>query len=209
MFTLMILLIVLSTMATVVGCLWLEWQCNRLSGLPRFNRVEAVVYHTYALDRGTGAMDARGLVSAVAAGEQALKHGVLLIIVCGYASRQSRPDCQIYADFIMRHFARSDIEIILGEDEGVRTTCQEVTEAKRIIDQRGFQVVLAVASFPHLARVAGWWGKLAPGYNVRFYGAYVPWRYHAFELAMIIGERLLPPGTKRRDLALRLMGRHR
>lgn len=203
----LIVAIIISIVLLLLVFVALSFYCDSLSGqvydLVRTTPAyDAVVFHVYRL-KNDGTLPLRGRLVARDVVEFVKMHNCPVCIPIGEASEQDKPDSVINADYLRKH-GGADLNIILGEDLGARSTYEEVREAIRLAQAKGWTKVLAVGKRPHLLRIVKYWKQAKSGLTIHYWGTHVPWYYYFFEMFMIVAEILLPVGSKRRDWAFRL-----
>lgn len=184
--------------------------CNLLSGrlYDLTNKTPAyhvVVFHVYRL-KSDGTLPLRGRLVARDVVAFASLHGCPVCIPIGEASEQDKPDSVINANYLREH-GGSGLNIILGEDLAARTTYEEVREAARLAQARGWTKVLAIGELPHLPRIVKYWRQAQSGLTIHYWGTCVPWYYYFYDMIMIVAEILLPVGSKRRSWCFKLAHR--
>jgi len=199
----------------VLACLWLKWKTDGISIPHALVRVppDAVLVHTYKPtngeipDRGQAVLE-RGWLLA-----EYYKRPLLL--VCGHTvPGEKRTEGAMYRDYALRNFGDA-VNILLGEDPAVRDTAGETKEAIRIARTLDARHLLVIASRPHLYRVSALWQNIQRNFAglrrndlyVVFYGEQCPAEYYLWEFTMLILEKFLPVGSRRRDFVLNLVGR--
>ncbi len=184
--------------------------CNSLSGqlydlvrtTPGYH---AVMFHVYRLKKD-GTLPLRGRLVARDVIEFAKMYNCPVCISIGEASEQDKSDSVINADYLRKH-GGANLNIILGDNMSARTTYEEVVEAVRLAQAKGWTRVLAIGELPHLPRIVKYWRQVKSNLTVHYWGTHVPWYYYLFEIIMIPAEILLPVESKRRNWALNIAHR--
>ncbi|KKR34833.1 MAG: hypothetical protein UT67_C0006G0012 [Candidatus Magasanikbacteria bacterium GW2011_GWA2_40_10] len=205
----MLIMVALIVMALLVFVAFSRY-CNSLSGR-LYNLVQmtpayhAVVFHVYRL-KSDGTLPLRGRLVARDVIESAKMYNCPVCIPIGEASEQDKSDSVINADYLRKH-GGANLNIILGDNMSARTTYEEVMEATRLAQAKGWTKILAVGELPHLPRIVKYWRQTKPNLTIHYWGTHVPWYYYLFEIIMIPAEILLPVESKRRSWALNLAHR--
>lgn len=204
----MFALVELVASLSVLACLWLKWRTDIISIPHALIRVppDAVMVHTYKPEQGH--VPDRGKL-VLERGWLMAKHYAcpLLLAVGRTVPEEKRTEGEIYRDYALLNFGNG-VNIIVGEDSTVRDTAGEVRKAVAIARMLETRRLLVVASRPHLYRCSELWRQTPRGdISVVLYGEHCAIEYYLWEVAMIIFEKLLPSGSKRRDFVLNFIGR--
>lgn len=201
-------LLILIVSIMFAGCIFLKRRADEINDRDHLPlHIEAVVLHTYHGRKPRyGFPTLRGRLVLRPAWLTAYRCKCPLIIPAGRVN-DGRMQGDDYRDSARRIFGH-EVPIFTGEDPTARDTAGEVKEALRIIRKSGARFVMVVGSEPHLFRIQRLWDQACTkDLYLTFSGEYVPPQYYLWELAMLVAEALLPPGSRRRALALNAVGR--
>lgn len=186
-------------------CFLLARESDQITSISVFpKRIDAIVLHTYQSPRWSSEdIPFRGKIVLRAAWLLARVHHCLLVIPAGRVNKQEMQGV-IYCKFAIATFGDS-VRILTGENPEACDTAGEVGEALRILQNHKAQRVVVVGLAPHIVRIHNLWKKAqTDGLAIFFFGERGPIRYYPWETLMIIMESLLPIGSRRRALALKI-----
>ncbi len=172
-------------------------------------KYDAVTFHSYKPPGGR--VPERGKRVVRAAVDWARHYGCAIVLSVGYTVRNDpRMESEIYAQYIHENID-GDIPIITGRNGCVRDTAREVKSTFIFCLTMGYKNVCVAGAYPHLAsRIKRYWSRVNKDERlaVTFVGVRVQPRIYLWELAMWLTDViLLPPGTRRREFFLGLIGR--
>ena len=168
----------------------------------------AIVLHTYCPKHSR--VPARGRIVSEAAVRFASQWKIPLILAVGHTvPGEPRTESQVYHDYLRERFPEKTFNIILGKDLDARDTARETKEAARLAKEQKMGSLLVVGLTPHLVRIQGYWQDFSKDFSLSYIGVSGPKRYYVWEFCMFILEKILPPGSRRRQIALNISGRRR
>jgi len=168
----------------------------------------AIVLHTYCPKHSR--VPARGRIVSEAAVRFASQWKIPLILAVGHTvPGEPRTESQVYRDYLRERFPEKTFNIILGKDLDARDTARETKEAARLAKEQKMGSLLVVGLTPHLVRIQGYWQDFSKDFSLSYIGVSGPKRYYVWEFCMFILEKILPPGSRRRQIALNISGRRR
>jgi hypothetical protein len=181
-----------------------EWQLS-LSDLSDFDTISA---HTYKPDNAV--VPARGWIILGEVHEAIKRYGCKVLFNVGHTvSGERRTESEIYRDAYVSRYGH-DAEIIVAADESVRETQAEVFHTVERIEELHSHRHMLIILAPHLKRAMKSWKRFLPlryGAEMVIKPVPAPARYWIWEALMLVIVFFLPPGSKRQEFVLTMVGR--
>jgi len=132
----------------------------------------------------------------------------VLLAVGRTVRHETRTEAEIYRDYLYE--IDQKIKFIFGEKDEVRDTKSETEEMFRLCQVYDFNHVLVLGAWPHLgSRIIDYWQAVNQDQKLRveFIGVKIPFYFYWWEALMWLAEKIIPPGSRRRQLVLDVSGR--
>ena len=166
-----------------------------------------IALHTYKPPDGV--IPRRGTLMALEAKILASIFDCPILLAVGKTVRhETRTESEIYRDHL-RQFD-PDLKFVFGEKDEVRDTKSETDEMFRLCQVHDFNHVLVLGAWPHLgSRIIDYWQAVNYDQKLRveFIGVKIPFYFYWWESLMWLAEKIIPPGSRRRQLVLDIIGR--
>jgi hypothetical protein len=170
---------------------------------------DAIMVHTYCPKNSIIPQRGKDVVRETTRMLSWYPHCPIIFSVGNTVPGEKRTEAEIYRDYFLSRYPQASI--IVGADKEARDSAGEIKEADHICRERGFNRVTIIALKPHLVfRLKKYWKKTNSNNWYKFTFSYpddYQRRYWVWEFCMLILEKFLPPGSKRRHFVLNLAGR--
>ncbi len=180
------------------------WSPEKLAG-----PYDAIMMHSYCPGKESEHLPYRGRLLIFTAYALSKRFKCPIILTVGKTVPGSPlSESEIYKNYLQR--IDNDCPIILGRDSRARDTWGETIEAYRRAQESGCKRLLILGTRPHLARIVRIWKQVNKEKKLCLYflGVYTPLYYYIQETMAWYAEKMLPPGSRRRNTVLNILGRH-